>query len=77
MTPSTAIVKCEALDIAFLKSFGKWVGFSVGASPTPPFPTPVGMLYTIEQLHDGWEEKTAKLGRDKQLAAYAASGPSQ
>jgi hypothetical protein len=26
------------------KSFGKWVGFSVGASPTPPFASPVGML---------------------------------
>jgi hypothetical protein len=27
------------------KAFGKWMGISAGASPTPPFPTLVGMLY--------------------------------
>src|SRR5262245_26621386 len=34
------------------KSFGKWVDFSVGASPTPPFTTHLGTLYL--SCKSGW-----------------------
>jgi hypothetical protein len=39
------ILRRNTAQYSIPKSFGKWVGFSVGASPTPAFPTPVGMLY--------------------------------
>src|SRR5437868_4281287 len=51
------------------KLFGKWVGFSVGASPTPPFPTPVGMLYNdcLAERKTAYQERGETISKILQL----------